>query len=130
MSLRSLTAAATHVKCGWSVMDILEADTKPETNYSWSPKFAVHRHHPGRGSCSMAFVVGSHITHVVRSVRWKGRVGALHLRDLSNSDAELNYLMIHGPHTDLITDDLKTAANFLTRRPWGATPIELGDFKY
>ena len=90
----------------------------------------VDRHFPGAGCSAMAWVIRRPFACLIRSIRWRGRCGALHLfqRPHGNCSGVNIFLVgLHAAHGDLLNESLADAGWLLRRRPYGAAPVILGD---
>ena len=79
----------------------------------------------------MQFVVKNGIKHVVRSVMWRGRCGALHVFQRGHVVGEsLNLFVLgaHNSHGDLQVDTLADVAYLLKHRHRGSKVLAVGDW--
>ena len=64
-------------------------------------QYSILSHYPGRGSLPMMFAIRKRLVPFLKSVKWKGRVGALHFfHKFENLRAEFNIYILgfHGGH--------------------------------
>ena len=116
----------------WSVVFLSEVDAVrhdlPPNDYFTHPSF---RHWPGEGSFAMMFIVRRCYRPFIRSMKWRGRCGALHIfcktpeADTQNS---VYILGVHSHHGDLQVDTLADVAYLLQHRPWGSKVLVAGDW--
>ena len=116
----------------WVVIFLSEVDGVrrhlPPNDYSLHPSF---RHWPGEGSFAMMFVIRKCHKHLVKSVKWRGRCGAVHLfqRDRVASNHMSVYILgVHAHHGDLQIDTFADVAWLLRQRPWGSRVLVAGDW--
>ena len=79
----------------------------------------------------MKFLIRRRFQHMVRSVVWKGRCGALHLFQrgtIGGQHFNVFVVGVHLSHGDLQIDALSDAAHLLRMRPWGSKILVVGDF--
>jgi hypothetical protein len=79
----------------------------------------------------MTWIIRRAVEPLLRAVSWRGRCGSIHLyRKPSYLSDGINLFIvgIHGGHLDMLADSLADAAWLVKHRPFGSTPIILGDW--
>ena len=117
----------------WSILFISETDSHRDGRDGFDSMHKTYRHYPGASSWAMLFVVRSCMSEFVQSCVWRGRCGAIHLRQRSTLDGtnicmNLYVVGVHGGHDALFADTLADIACLVRRRPFGSRVMILGDW--
>ena len=129
--LQAVLGVVTAAAPWWSVIFLTEADAFQDGRAGHHDVHHTYRHYPGIGSWAMAFLIRKDMGKYVRSCKWRGRCGAIHLCDRQNSSrhaVNLYILGIHGAHGDLLIDTLADLASLIRLRPFGSKVAIVGDF--
>ena len=89
------------------------------------------RHWPGEGSFAIQFSIKRRFRHMVRSIAWKGRCGAVHMfqKDAASGQRYSLYVIgVHNPHGDAQIDTLADVSELMRKRPWDSKVLVVGDF--
>ena len=115
----------------WSVLFISEADAFHDDRLPHDCTHACFRHYPGAGSLAMVFAIRRDWGPLVKSCKWRGRCGAIHLQQhFSPHTRGVNFFIIgvHGAHGALLADTICDVAHLARHRPFGSQVILLGDW--
>ena len=79
----------------------------------------------------MCMVVRNTVKHMLRSVAWRGRCGAVHFFQTATSatpGVNAFFICVHGAHRDLLADTLYDLAFLIKHRPYGSQVAILADW--
>ena len=114
-SLEGFLSRLSIVAPFWSIIFVSEFDgaltNVPHTFELDS--HVIHRHWPGDGSRSCAFILNRRIVSFARKVDWCGRAGAVHFYSVDpNTGLGANVIVtgLHGAHGDLLGESLADAS--------------------
>ena len=125
--LRAQCNLATHTAPNWCAMFVSESDVaaQHQNDHNYSCAHIQHRHHPGKGSRAMRWIIRAHYSRAVRKCVWRGRCGAIHIHTASTN---IYAIGLHAAHGDGLPETLRDVAVLAKGRPWGARLLILGDW--
>ena len=100
----------------WATLFMSEFDGFHDDRAALLCKHKCVRHYPGVGSCAMMLVVNKSMQNFVKSIRWRGRCGAVHLYQAVSPTLQgfnIFCVGVHGGHGDLFSDTLADLADLL-----------------
>ena len=130
-ALRAAMGAATAAAPAWSLLFLPEVDAFCDQRPPRPSSHLSYRHWPGEGSFAMQLCVRAPFQHLVQSVVWRNRCGAVRLYQRSSSaSAGVNILIIvvHNAHGDLQNDVFLDMTVLISRRPRSAKVCVIGDW--
>ena len=110
------------MQCLFSESDVA-AQSSSDHNYTCA--HTQYRHHPGKGSRAMRWIIRAHYNRAVRSCVWRGRCGAIHIH---TANINIYAIGLHAAHGDGLPESLRDVAVLAKGRPWGAKLLILGDW--
>ena len=91
----------------WDILFLSEVDGCLDHRPAPNTSHISYRHWPGEGSFAMLLCIRDSLRHLVQSVIWRNRCGAVHLYQRSSpASAGVNIIVIvvHNAHGDLQDD--------------------------
>ena len=130
-SLDAVLGLVTRSVPMWATLFMSEVDGFHDDRAALPCNHKCVRHYPGVGSCAMMLVVNKSMQNFVKSIRWRGRCGAVHLYQAVSPTLQgfnIFCVGVHGGHGDLFSDTLADLAFLLKFRPFRSQVIILGDW--
>ena len=125
--LRAQCNLATHTAPHWCAMFVSESDVAAQSSndHNYSDAHTQYRHHPGKGSRAMRWVIRTHYSKAVQQCVWRGRCGAIHIH---TANINIYAIGLHASHGDGLPGSLRDVAVLAKARPWGAKLFIVGDW--
>ena len=115
----------------WSVLFLSEAESVQDDQEAHPCQHSCYRRYPGSGSWAVVFVIRNSMAKAVRSCTWRGRCGAVHLRQQVSplgTGFNIYIIGIHGAHGGSLPDTSADLSFLVRRRPYGSQILIMGDW--